>query len=1168
MTYVAWASDTGEDALEQIGGKGANLAEMMSVGLPVPSAFFVTSSAFATFLEEAGIGKKIAAELENLDVDDQGKLEAAAESVRELIMASDVPASIQSAIVDAYEGLEDGEASVAIRSSATAEDLPEASFAGQQETFLHVAGADDVVDRVQACWASLYTPRAIYYRVKNDFPHEQVHMGVVVQRMVEADRAGVLFTRHPTTGDDRIIAEAAWGLGEGVVSGRVSPDNYVLSRQGDVEDVTVATKDTEIVRDGEAGTIEREVPEDRREERVLSEDQLERLAGLARTLEDHYGEPQDVEWAFEDDELFVLQTRPVTTIKEPETMTETATSDEGEVLIEGLGASPDTGAGPVVRLDSSDELDRCQEGDVLVTSMTTPDMVPAMRRASAIVTDEGGMTCFPGDTRVLTDEGILTMEEIRSRIGDEELRALSIDPETLEPSWQPILTSMKRRDEVVEVSVSQTEKTTANTLRLTPDHEMMILDGTDLVEREIRDVLDRDEMLTAADTVPAVDSPGRWPVPPYLAGALATEGHWRRDERRGALEFVQRDTSAKRSLSETARAGMEGADGADVGERTVEGSTTIRGHSLETESRRLDARQNQPAELVQRTDESLDELVLRGSEDELARFLAGAADGEGAYREDDKRLQIDAGDRQLTRALVLACLRLGVQPTLTPNRDTGDNVQIREGLARILEHSERFEAPEDEEATSARFLPARQVLGDEVDDVNAGGRVRPYVDENLVLGVDELDSALSSVTDPDLRQDLEGLVEAPVHAKRVQRERSVGVQDVYNLTVAGNHNYVVFTDQLTPLFVANCHAAIVGRELGVPCVVGAKKATTVLDEGTEVTVDGDRGTVEAGLQATDGSTDATSAETTTGGLGRVPTATEVKVNISMPEATERARATDADGVGLLRVEHIVLGLGEHPMTVIEEEGTEEFAAYLEDGIRTVAETFQPRPVWVRTLDAPTDEFRQLPGGDREPHEANPMLGWRGIRRDLDQPELLEAQFDAIRRLHEDGYGNVGVMLPLVQHPSELREAKRVARQAGLDPEGEALDFGVMIETPASALIVDQLVAEGLDFVSFGTNDLTQYTLAVDRNNGNVAPLFDEFHPGVGRLIEHVIETCNEHGVETSICGQAGSDPDFAAQLVEWGISSISANIDAVDRVRQTVAREEQRLILDDVRSRR
>jgi pyruvate,water dikinase len=760
MSYVAWASDTSEDALEQIGGKGANLAEMMSVGLPVPTAFFVTSQAFATFLDEAGIRKKITSILDDVDVDDQAALEDAAERVQELVMAREVPTSIRSDIEDAYARLgEDGDASVAIRSSATAEDLPEASFAGQQETFLHVAGSEGTVDRVQACWASLYTPRAIYYRVKNDFPHDQVRMGVVVQRMVEADRAGVLFTRHPTTGDDRIIVEAAWGLGEGVVSGRVSPDNYVLTREGNPAEVTVATKDTEIVRDGEQGTIERDVPADRREARVLDDDQLERLAGLARTLDDHYGEPQDVEWAFEDGELFVLQTRPVTTIKEPDTMPEAATDSEpAELLIEGLGASPGTGSGPIVRLESSDELDRCQEGDVLVTSMTTPDMVPAMRRASAIVTDEGGMTC---------------------------------------------------------------------------------------------------------------------------------------------------------------------------------------------------------------------------------------------------------------------------------------------------------------------------------------------------------------------------------------------------------------------------HAAIVGRELGVPCVVGAKKATTVLDEGREVTVDGDRGTVEDGIQATEDTTGTTDQQAAaSGGVGRVPTATEVKVNISMPEATERARATDADGVGLLRVEHIVLGMSEHPMTVIEEQGADRFAADLAEGIRTVAEAFQPRPVWVRTLDAPTDEFRQLPGGDREPQEANPMLGWRGIRRDLDQPDLLEAQFDAIRSLHADGFDNVGVMLPLVQHSSELRRAKRIAEQAGLDPDGEALDFGIMIETPASALVVDDLVAEGLDFVSFGTNDLTQYTLAVDRNNGNVADLFDEFHPGVGRLIEHVIETCNEHDVETSICGQAGSDPDFAANLVEWGISSISANIDAVDSVRETVAREEQRLILDDVRQRR
>jgi len=224
-------------------------------------------------------------------------------------------------------------------------------------------------------------------------------------------------------------------------------------------------------------------------------------------------------------------------------------------------------------------------------------------------------------------------------------------------------------------------------------------------------------------------------------------------------------------------------------------------------------------------------------------------------------------------------------------------------------------------------------------------------------------------------------------------------------------------------------------------------------------------------------------------------------------------------------------------------------------------------VWVRTLDAPTDEFRAMEGGGDEPHEHNPMLGWRGIRRGLEQQELLRAEFKAIKKLIENGFTNVGVMLPLVQHPMEIRKAKEVARSVGLEPHRDC-EFGIMVEIPAAALVIDSLLDEGLDFVSFGTNDLTQYTLAVDRNNENVAKLYSEFHPAVGKLIEMTIKACRPRGVQTSICGQAGSNPKFVEKLVGWGITSVSANIDALPRVRETVARVEQKLILDGLRGRK
>ncbi|MFB6255567.1 MAG: phosphoenolpyruvate synthase, partial [Haloplanus sp.] len=581
-----------------------------------------------------------------------------------------------------------------------------------------------------------------------------------VQTMVDAEKSGVMFTSHPSTGDPRIIIEAAWGLGEAVVSGAVSPDNYVVDRTtGEVETTTVATKKVMHVKDDETGeTVEREVPEDKRDQQVLTQAEVDRLIQLGKKVEDHYGEPQDVEWAVAGGEVYMLQSRPITTIDDGASgAAEDEDEDEDDTddnLIAGLGASPGTAAGAVRVVTKLDHLDQVSEGDVIVTEMTMPDMVPAMKRAAAIVTDEGGMTS---------------------------------------------------------------------------------------------------------------------------------------------------------------------------------------------------------------------------------------------------------------------------------------------------------------------------------------------------------------------------------------------------------------------------HAAIISRELGVPAVVGCGGATRTLENGQMVTVDGEMGTVRNGTLATDvpavepGGTDDDPVVTRPNPV----TATEVKVNVSIPEAATRAAKTGADGVGLLRLEHLVLSLGKTPERYIADESAEAYVTELMDGVRTVAEEFYPRPVRVRTLDAPTDEFRQLKGGDDEPDEHNPMLGYRGIRRSLDRPEVFEHELEAFKRLYEQGYDNLEIMFPLVTDGDDVAAAREHMSSVGIDPAKR--DWGVMIETPASAMGVEDIIDEGIDFVSFGTNDLTQYVLAVDRNNEHVSDRFDELHPQVLAIMGDTIDACRAAGVDASICGQAGSQPEMVDFLVRKGITSISANIDAVADVLDEVDRVESRLILDSVR---
>ncbi len=358
------------------------------------------------------------------------------------------------------------------------------------------------------------------------------------------------------------------------------------------------------------------------------------------------------------------------------------------------------------------------------------------------------------------------------------------------------------------------------------------------------------------------------------------------------------------------------------------------------------------------------------------------------------------------------------------------------------------------------------------------------------------------------------------------------------------------------------HAAIVSRELGVPAIVGCGDATSVLSDGQRVTLDGQKGTVvvaEEEVEDADPGDDPTE-----GGSGAPPTtATEVKVNVSIPDAAQRAADTGADGVGLLRLEHILLSTSKTPERYVADHGEDAFVEEISEEIRKVADAFYPRPVRARTLDAPTDELAELEGGEEEPHEHNPMLGYRGIRRSLKEPEMVKLELRAFKRLHDMGYDNVEVMFPLPNDAADVRRARELMDEVGIDREKHR--WGAMIETPASIRAIDEIIDEGIDFVALGTNDIVQFMLAVDRNNAMVADRFDDFHPTILEAMAEVIEACNERDVDTTITGQSGSHPDMAKFLVERGISSLSSNIDAVGEVRRVVARAERKLLLDAAR---
>ena len=759
MDAVVWLEEVGKNDLSVVGGKGASLGEMINIGVPVPGGFAVTAQAFRDFINRAGISKKLFEALK-VDVNEETQLHRAEETAKKLIMEAKVPEDIEKAIKSRYEEMckrEGEQVFVAVRSSATAEDLPDASFAGQQETYLNTRGAEDVFNAVRKCWASLYGARAIFYRVEQGFEHDKVNLSAIVQKMVDSEKSGVMFSSQPSTGEPLVVIESAWGLGESVVSGSVSPDNFVVDRKTkNIVSKYIATKEIMIIRDPKTQkTVTINVPAEKKDAVVLTDSEAIELAKYAEILEKHYGIPQDIEWGVEKNKIYILQSRPITTINNGK-KTEAATEESGKVLLRGLGAAPGVATGIVRSIASGRELDKVKQGDIMVTKMTMPDMVPGMKRAGAIVTDEGGMAC---------------------------------------------------------------------------------------------------------------------------------------------------------------------------------------------------------------------------------------------------------------------------------------------------------------------------------------------------------------------------------------------------------------------------HAAIVSRELGCPAVVGTKKATSLLKDGMEITVDGGKGIVYEGRVALAAPAKPASAASGGGVVFTKPiTATEIKVNVSEPDRAQAAADTMADGVGLLRIEHMILGLGKTPNWYIKNGKTEEYINELVKGIKVVADAFYPKPVWVRTLDAPTDEFRAMEGGEGEPIEHNPMLGWRGIRRDLTETEHFRLEIRAFKKLHDMGLSNVGIMLPMVQHVREFQKAKAIMVDEDLDLE--KIDVGIMVETPGAALTIEDFIEDGIDFISFGTNDLTQYTLAVDRNNENVAGLYSELHPAILKLIEYVVERCNEAGVKTSICGQAGSYPEMAKRLVEIGITSISANIDAVATVRETVARSEKILMLNALRNRK
>ncbi len=1177
--------------VEEVGGKGASLGEMEQNGFPVPTGFVVTSGAYFQFVRETKIQDKIIQLIDAIDVENTAQLEEVSAKVRKIIENATIIPKIKSEITNNYNILSEGKPIlVAVRSSATAEDLPEASFAGQQETYLNIQGSEEVAKAVQRCWASLFTARAVYYRKKQGFGTEKVGLCAVIQKMVESEVSGIMFTADPTGDKNKIIIEAGFGLGETIVSGSVTPDNYVVDKSTmSIASKKILKQEWMLVKDGKEN-VRVNLGHGKSDVQKMSDEKIVELAQIGKRIEEHYQKPMDIEWAMQDDVLYIVQARPITTLKNKGVGEEIITNVLP--ILEGLPAAPGVISGIVRIVPEIEDIEKVEKGDILVTKMTSPSWVPVMKKASGIITNEGGRTCFDGDTNLLTEQGFMTFKQIHNK-GYDGLKILSFNKQTMKTEWKPIIFSMKKNAPKITISVSQSGKITHNTITITPDHKMINIRNANIVDTEIQEMIANNEMLCITQYIPSTkDSSEKDKKMAYFMGGLMTDGSIYQSRTHGEVQFIQKNVPEKKEFIEYMNTCAKNVFNKEFAISEKNTSTGfIRGNKVKGSATAYRLYSKQIAHEVNTEEQQITQTLLQGDTTLAYNFLAGVIDGDGSFY--NNRVNIYVSEEILLQAVIVSCLRIGTMPQVTINRNIW-NIQIVEKLEEILKYTKRVKGEIKKRVIQTRLFSAKQLLTE-----NSNFRLRERASKNLYIS----DKELLKLNSPQINS----ILESDIKMQRINKISEDGVGEVYNITVDDTHTYVVFTKNLSPLLVNNCHAAIVSRELGIPCVVGTSKATELLKDGQEVTIDGFNGKIYQGkiniihtkeeiemlseneIDEIEKALQKKSTgekieikkrigliEQVFGGIkykemDKKQKAEEnkeliellkdlsikVKVNVALPDAAESAAATHADGVGLLRAEHMITSSGMHPAEYIRQNKDVELKDNVKKGIRVVAEKFSG-PVWFRTFDARSDEYKELIGGDKEPKEENPMIGWHGIRRDIDEPRMLKAQLLAVKELYSEGIRNVGIMIPFVISLEELLGAKKIMQEIGLQKE---IDIGVMIETPAAVWVIDELIPY-IKFVSFGTNDLTQLTLGIDRNNERVQSSFSELHPAILRQLEYVIKKCKKAGVTTSICGQAASNPDMVKKLIWYGIDSVSANIDAVDDIRKIVIIEEKKKILE------
>ena len=491
VDFVKWFSELNKDSGKIVGGKGANLAEIYNLKVSVPPGFVVTAQAYDYFIEKAGIKEKIQELLSKINYEDTKQLDERTKQIRELILKSKFPKEIEEEILESYEhlnvknpNLQKGPAMdilktasepifVAVRSSATAEDLADASFAGQQDSFMNVKGNTELLDNIRKCFSSLFTARATYYRHKKGFEHSKVSLAVVVQEMIDSDKSGVIFSKDPSYNNDNVHIEAVWGLGDGIVSGRITPDIYNVDRKLEILDKKIANKKIALTRDSGGKKIEIKLKEEISNSQVLKQHEMKKLAEIAIKLEEHFKKPQDIEFAIERGEMFIVQTRPVTTMEKR--IDKISKELKGEIILTGIAASPGIASGKIKIVEKLEDLQKISKGDILVTKMTNPDMVVTMQKSAAIVTDEGGLTAHAAIvSREMGIPAIVGTQEATTKLKEGE--TITVDgftgkvykgkiAETVQKEVLPITTETKTKIKVIVDLPSFAERAAKSKIR-------------------------------------------------------------------------------------------------------------------------------------------------------------------------------------------------------------------------------------------------------------------------------------------------------------------------------------------------------------------------------------------------------------------------------------------------------------------------------------------------------------------------------------------------------------------------------------------------------------------------------------------------------------------------------------------------------------------------------